>query len=875
MRGRTTSTRRGSFSQLGPGHTTWKFWAEARPRCLFVCALLCSAFVLPVHSAWPQSSEAPSVTPPNSAGAAAAPQDAKASSTAPARGPDRAIPLTQIADRAEETDRLLHEIESQMMPKEQLLSAMQKAQGETEEIYERTLQTRELLAGTSTAMELEDEQRYWRLRNIESAAQRTDWTNIAARLEEQIQTLEMQQAEWSATWDQVYTHPGIEAVLNRIKQVLSSILATRGRAQDQLNLVLTLQNQISQQDQQIASTLQHVRLARDRDRSRLLEADSRPLWEAGSGPELNQMQVPAIHRTFERSLGTSGEYLRTNNSTVFGILASYLIALLGAYKLRRYVARAGRPETPPEALQVLETPFSLALVVALIGTGELVASAPIGIALFFYLLYLIPVLRLLAPMLQPRLRTLLYVLSTFYAVEGLYLLVQLSPWIKRGLYAVIVSAALAAFGWFGRPLQLQPLLTTSLRRWTLLFSLRAALGCLAASLLANLFGYFALSQVLGMIGLIGPFVACALYCGARVLTLVLTTVLHTKWLQNLSELRLDAIERWGGRSLKFAAILLWVKVMLGILDFYDSVKAGISVALQYPIGFGKLHFSLGGAFSLLLILVVGYAFANVVTLILRKVVLPKLPLQRGMPYAISTVTYYLILLVIALAALSTSGVELNKFTVLTGALGVGLGFGLQNIVNNFVSGLILLFERPIHAGDTVEVGGLVGIVRRIGARSSTVVTYQGAEVIVPNSNLLSNQVINWTLSAPWRRVEVPVGVAYGTDPERVIKLLVQVAESHPGVMLSRPPAAFFLGFGDNALNFELRFWSEDPDTWFQLRSEITIAVERALRQAAIEIPYPQRDLHLRSIDASVADSIANNGARVTSSAEAPQRSRRG
>ena len=215
---------------------------------------------------------------------------------------------------------------------------------------------------------------------------------------------------------------------------------------------------------------------------------------------------------------------------------------------------------------------------------------------------------------------------------------------------------------------------------------------------------------------------------------------------------------------------------------------------------------------------------------------------------------------------------MSKFTVLTGALGVGLGFGLQNIVNNFVSGLILLFERPIHVGDTVEVGGLVGVVRRIGARSSTVVTYQGAEVIVPNSNLLSNQVINWTLSSQWRRVDVRLSVAYGTDPERVIKLLVGVAESHPGVLLERPPGAFFMGFGESALNFELRFWCDGQDTWFQLQSDVTVAIAKALQEAGIEIPFPQRDLHLRSVSTSAGDAVARETVRGTPSVDLTARS---
>jgi potassium efflux system protein len=127
------------------------------------------------------------------------------------------------------------------------------------------------------------------------------------------------------------------------------------------------------------------------------------------------------------------------------------------------------------------------------------------------------------------------------------------------------------------------------------------------------------------------------------------------------------------------------------------------------------------------------------------------------------------------------------------------------------------------------------------------------------------------LSSQWRRVDVPVGVAYGTDPERVIKLLVGVAESHPGVLLARPPLAFFLGFGESALKFELRFWSDQQDTWFQLQSDVTVAVAKALREAGIEIPFPQRDLHVRSIGTSVAESVASNSVRLTPSIGASER----
>jgi potassium efflux system protein len=283
---------------------------------------------------------------------------------------------------------------------------------------------------------------------------------------------------------------------------------------------------------------------------------------------------------------------------------------------------------------------------------------------------------------------------------------------------------------------------------------------------------------------------------------------------------------------------------LYIFLLHDSFNTVPLNCLAYNVAVGRIKINVGSVVGVLLILGVGYGLSRGVSSPLRSVLIAQLPLQRGLPYAVSQVVYYCLLLMVLLAAVSTAGVELNKFPVITGALGVGVGFGLQNIVNNFASGLVLLFERPIRIDDVVEVAGLVGTVKRIGARSSTINTGQGAEVIVPNSNLLSNQVINWTLSSPRRRAEILVGVAYGSDPEAILKLLTSVAAENSNVMTDPAPVAYFLGFGDSALNFELRFWSASQDTWFQLKSDVAIGVARVLRQANIEIPFPQRDLHL-------------------------------
>jgi small-conductance mechanosensitive channel len=765
--------------------------------------------------------------------------------------------LPQIADRAEQLEALLREISDQLTPPAELGEADRAAKARSEEINQRAQQVENLLTGMLNSVELRDEELYWSSLRQQYTVQRKLLTARAASLQDQIRLLDAQQVQWQVTWDKIHETEGIEAVVDRIRRELEGIQAVRSQARAQLNLVLTLQNQVSQQDQQISDVIARISSAQERLRGRLLERDSHPLWEAREARKFDQPMATLIRRSANREFTSAGDFLRAKAERAVVVVVLYVLGLLAAFHLKRYVSSGTRPGVPPEASGIFARPFSVALLVALFGTIGQASAAPFSIAFVIYLLYLVPALRLLPPLINTGLLPFLYTLAAVYLLEGVQLMAQFPPVVKREIFALIVFGALVAFAWLTRPSRVRHLRTSCRSVRLLVVGIRAGLVLLAASLAANVLGFLALSQILGVATMLGAFVGAALYTAVRVLHLILTTVLYSDWARFLPEARRQTVERWGPRLLALGASLLWLDAALYLFTIHDSVTRILSSALRYPIGFSRVHFTLGGVLSLLLILVLGYVLANVFTLLLQRVLLSRLPLQRGLPYAISTVTYYLLLLLVFVAALTDAGVELNKFTVVTGALGVGVGFGLQNIVNNFVSGLILLFERPIRVGDTVEAGGVVGAVKRIGARSSTLQTFQGSEVIVPNSNLLSNQVINWTLSSPWRCVQIPVGVAYGTDPEPVLKLLVEVAESFPGVMRDPQPSAYFLGFGDNALNFELRCWA-GGDTWFQLKSDVTTGVVRALREAGIEIPFPQQDLHIRSIDASVKEALAGN-----------------
>jgi potassium efflux system protein len=190
--------------------------------------------------------------------------------------------------------------------------------------------------------------------------------------------------------------------------------------------------------------------------------------------------------------------------------------------------------------------------------------------------------------------------------------------------------------------------------------------------------------------------------------------------------------------------------------------------------------------------------------------------------------------------------DLSKVTVLAGAFGVGIGFGLQSVVNNFVCGLILLFERPIHVGDTIEVGDLLGEVRRIGFRASTVRTRQGADIIIPNAQFITANVTNWTYSDRLRRIDVAVGVNYASAPNQVIELLKKVAGAHPQALKTPAPRCLFMGYGDSSINFELRAWTDQSVDYARIRSELNSAIYDAVNAAGMSFPFPQREVRLLS-----------------------------
>ncbi len=305
--------------------------------------------------------------------------------------------------------------------------------------------------------------------------------------------------------------------------------------------------------------------------------------------------------------------------------------------------------------------------------------------------------------------------------------------------------------------------------------------------------------------------------------------------------------------------LLYLFILLKDWQIYPTREAAAHALLSMEIVLAGINIS-----PKMILLTVGtvyivYMFSKAIQKILLDSILPKYHVELGVQLSMVRLIHYSILIVGFVVLLNLLGFELTKLTIIGGALGVGIGFGLQAIVNNFASGLILLFERPIKVGDTVQIGNDLGEVKKLGLRATVVSTFDNAEIVIPNSDLITAPVTNWTLSGRKARLKVPVGVAYGTDIQKVLEILMRCAHENTQVLTQPQPTALFLAFGASSLDIELRVWIPNFSDRRQVLSALNQEIESEFSQAGIEIPFPQADLHVRSIDEHAAAALRGGG----------------
>jgi small-conductance mechanosensitive channel len=326
---------------------------------------------------------------------------------------------------------------------------------------------------------------------------------------------------------------------------------------------------------------------------------------------------------------------------------------------------------------------------------------------------------------------------------------------------------------------------------------------------------------------------------------------HSDFADSLSS---ESESRLMARPVKWLLIrLAWVAWLVGfavcLLFAWGAKQTVLLDCIQFlsrPIQVGSIRFSPVGFVYAFFILLITRTAARFWRHILERKLLVDSGLETGVQESVASITVYVLWALGIVIALTALGFSTTSLTVALGALGVGLGFGLQNIFNNFVSGLILLFERPVQVGDAIELNGTWGTISKIRVRSTVVQTYDNASLIIPNADMISNQVTNWSFRDLRLRRWITVGVAYGSDTELVRETLLEIAQAEPKVLNSPRPDVLFRDFGDSALIFSLRVWST-IDHFLAMETAVRFEIDRLFRERRIEIAFPQRDIHIRSV----------------------------
>ncbi|OEU71954.1 MAG: hypothetical protein BA874_11900 [Desulfuromonadales bacterium C00003068] len=461
-----------------------------------------------------------------------------------------------------------------------------------------------------------------------------------------------------------------------------------------------------------------------------------------------------------------------------------------------------------------------------------------------------------------------WLLATTYLVSMLFQVIGLPLPLYR-LYMIFLSLA-------GIPLliRIYSLCHKNRDAWQLIVSLRIGMVLLLVSLTAQLGGYSTLSSRLIDSSIKTVFLLLMISMVMRLARGGIDFIVTHPWIVRWQFFRIFG-QRLG---IRINNILKGVLYVYGIL-YMGQIWAGSDSVTTTWLTLKGLGFSIGEiqlTLDTLLMVVVVMYLAYTLSWLLRslfdvEVIGPRY-IDSGVRDSIKTLLHYAIISCGVLFTLGVAGVGMKNFTVIIGALGIGIGFGLQNIVNNFLSGLILLFERPVKLGDRIVLDGEWAIVRKIGMRSTVVEMYSKAEIIVPNSQLISEKVTNLSLSNSQSRLVIDIGTAYGEDMEQILEILREEAEAHPSVLSYPKPSPLFVNFGDSSLDFQLRVWLANYDQSVEVKSELCVALYKRFAAEGIEIPFPQRDLHIRSLEPTLWSQLSSLQS-VTSATEAHNNSK--
>ncbi len=538
-------------------------------------------------------------------------------------------------------------------------------------------------------------------------------------------------------------------------------------------------------------------------------------------------------------------YLGTQKGSVIILLMLFSVLLWFFYllKKRTSINLEGFGRFYKEKLMVLlSQPLMAATILSLISVEFIFSARPMVFRELVAYLYAYPIISLLKKILDRKYHVYLYSFIIILVLFIFLILASSDALLSRMMYFLIaVSEFIMLLVLF---INFRKIKIKTYQKYLVNIFLVLHISLALTGLIANLTGRMILTSITINAVFVNILSIVLLIVAAIMVNGVVASVIDSRRGRKVNSIRLygEMLKHRSFLILNTLTIIYWFAIFLNSFHIRSIAYNLIVSVFTYKFTIGDASFSLDGVLLFFAVIFISFFLARFLQVLLEKDVLNRLSLSKGLPHTISMGLKYVMIVFGFFLAFYATGIPMDKATIILGAFSVGIGFGLQSIFSNVVSGLILLFERPIQIGDTVQVGPLIGNVKSIDLRASNIHTFDGAEVIVPNGQLISKEVINWTLSDKKRRMEVPLGVAYDSDPQFVQGLVMEILRKHPMILQQPEPLVYFLGVGQFAMDFEMLFWVSDYSQGRSIRSEVQFSVFKIMKENNIKIPVPRRDI---------------------------------
>ncbi|MGD8818056.1 MAG: mechanosensitive ion channel, partial [Acidobacteriota bacterium] len=719
----------------------------------------------------------------------------------------RPIPDGEIPARADLVSSSLRRIAALIEPRESVTEIYEELASRELRIEELRSELDRVNVDRIAERRLQDMRLPW----LKIQAELTTWRRAAGArfdvLQGERDYLRAVRARWEATRDAAREEELGPELASQVNDILTRVIEVETRVRARRDIVASVIDRIGATQESISDALEHIDGLDLEILRRALQRDANPLWRVFSAAEQRSFTDEAVGAGIHWRDAVV-DYLALFPERLLLLASFYAVALGLALRARRR-NRARTPDTDKDLEQaraLIERPFSVALATTLVASILVLPAASGSAADVVFALVVIPLTRLGSVLLQRRARRAVWAIVVLTLASFIASVLPAGLLISRVLLLGLTGVAAATAVRVAQVSRYESAPHGWQRSIPIIAGIFAVL--LGFALAANVLGWTNLSNRLTRATVVSAFGGVAWAIIVAAFAALAPAIIEGRLGDALPSLRKNRREVIH-RSIVAAgaiALLTWIRGTLVRFDAYQPLMNALRTVAAAQISIGSLTISAGQLIAAAVLVVITHWLARFARFLVRGELVPRLHLRRGVDASVEALTGYTIWATGVALAASAAGLGGTQLAVVIGALGVGIGFGLQTIVNNFVSGLILMFERPIKVGDAIETPDYFGRVRRIGIRASVIRSYDGAEIVVPNGELISKAVTNWTGTDESRRLDIPVGVAYGSDPEKVLEILLGAARAHPRVADVPPPDAQMLRFGDSSLDFQLRAW---------------------------------------------------------------------